>query len=82
VDVLGLSFGGGDGVLKVEERGKVRSVVDSVAQYTVVINTEAFEEMMNSADVVEADEGKKKEGEVGGRGVVLRVSGCVFRGCE
>ena len=56
----------------------MRSVVDSVAQYTVVINTGEFEEMMNSADVVEVDEGKKKGVEV----VVLRVSGCVFEGCE
>ena len=67
MDVLGLSFGGM--VLIVEERGKVRFCGSSLLlQYTVVINTEEFEEMMNSADVVEVDEGKRKGGEVGGRG--------------
>jgi hypothetical protein len=57
VDVLGLSFGV---MLIEEERGKVRLSFESVAQYTVVINTEEFEDMTNSTDVVEVDEGKKK----------------------
>ena len=63
---------------------RVRSCRSSLLlQYTVVINTEEFEEMMNPTDVVvQVDERKKKGVEVGGREevVVLRVSGCVFRG--
>lgn len=44
-----------------EERGKVRCCRSSLLlQYTVVINTEEFEEMMNPTDVVQVDEKRRR----------------------
>ena len=48
-------------MLVVEERGKVRCCRSSLLlQYTVVINTEEFEEMMNPTDVVQVDEKRRR----------------------